>query len=358
MDAFLGIFRQVVPFQERCHQLQLRETKLLDVALRFEPDFVQHGGQVGMVFEPEVFIEGQVAHGYYFLRDIAVPGEKQFRPDALVVQHHGHAAEGEVGEPGVGFIKQQPVAAAGIEKAVTEFMQDDLLLLAAVMRHPAGHLCQVGLFFGIEIAVMLQPVDGFSEIAGTVAAFQFRHFGDEGAECGMEGPVQEGALTLHCQRGQGFGIMQIEAESHAGKHEPQHENVGLFVVMLQQHFVAAVTWDVGGMAQGLAGIGVYPERFGGLAFREPYFIDDLEMWVMPVEEGFHFFGRFERRVGRFGVEPEGAGGGHDGGLLAEGRHFAFVMQRLHIVEKREYGRYNVVGGVWSVLEGGLQELPE
>src|SRR5689334_248875 len=54
MNAFVGRFLEIVPAQETEHEPKLRKTKFGTVATRFTDDLVEHAGNVGCVFEPEI----------------------------------------------------------------------------------------------------------------------------------------------------------------------------------------------------------------------------------------------------------------------------------------------------------------
>src|SRR5436190_8169900 len=57
MDALIRSFLEVIPTQETQDETKLGEAVLGAVAFGFTDDFVEHAGDVGSIFEAQVFAE-------------------------------------------------------------------------------------------------------------------------------------------------------------------------------------------------------------------------------------------------------------------------------------------------------------
>ena len=91
-----------------------------------------------MILKTQVFVQYDLLHAGDLFRQLAIPGEQQLRPDALVMQDYRNTADRQIDKSHIRLVIQQAVATAGIEQAVAQPVQNKAFPLLQLLVYPTG----------------------------------------------------------------------------------------------------------------------------------------------------------------------------------------------------------------------------
>ena len=111
MDAFVFILLEIVPAEETQDEAQLGEAIFRAVVAGFTDDFIQHAGNVGRIFEAEIFAERHGPTGGNGGGEFGMPQEKLLQLDVPVIQQDRHGGDREIQGVERGLEINQPVTA-------------------------------------------------------------------------------------------------------------------------------------------------------------------------------------------------------------------------------------------------------